>query len=226
MRWRVSIAGGPRWSYSETRWELEGRKRRRRRRTREKERIFAGHKRGEVAARGMDSPAPCLPRSRTGRWQGGKAPGCARASHRRPVLRCGRGGSARGDRCGGGGTCVVRSWLSPRTRLARIWVTSAVTSGGTCTSAIAAGRSRQSVQSKKVEKPEFSERHSIHSAFSPYLTRDLIYQASTRRVARSATGATQWDTHAARWTVDRGAHLGVWAKGSSMYRVRCRAAQR
>ena len=34
----------------------------------------------------------------------------------------------------GVGTDLERIWLSPRTRLERIWVTSAVTSGGTTTS--------------------------------------------------------------------------------------------
>ena len=40
MRWRVSIAWEPRWSYRDTRWAVAGRKSRRRRRTREKERIL------------------------------------------------------------------------------------------------------------------------------------------------------------------------------------------
>ena len=51
-----------------------------------------------------------------------------------------RGQRGRGprDRCGGAGTDVERRLLSPRTRLERIWVISAVTSGGTTTSDMAA----------------------------------------------------------------------------------------
>ncbi len=57
------------------------------------------------------------------------------------------------DRCGGAGTDLERMRLSPRTRLERIWVTSAVTSGGTTTSDMLGERQAVDCSSTPLQSP-------------------------------------------------------------------------